>query len=255
MQNKIQEFNFNGNGVHIVDKDGNPWFVAKDVCKCLGIPDNTHVALRKLDDDEKDRCLIPTPGGIQECRIVNEPGLYNLILRSRKPEAKAFKRWVTHEVLPQIRKTGGYITVEPEMSDLDIMVKAFNISQKTIEMQKTEIKKLGTKAKVLDDFTASKICINLRNAAKLLGYNPNKFTKTLRDMGILFYSQEGFKRDRDKAWVPNLVNLPKQQFIIQGYFDCKQFERRTYGGELKVHNHTVVTPKGQVWLSKKLKVS
>lgn len=91
-----------------VEIDGEPWFVASDVCKALELGE-THVAMRRLDDDEKGRCLIPTPGGDQEMNIVNEPGLYTLVLGSRKPEAKAFKRWITHEVIPAIRKTGGYI--------------------------------------------------------------------------------------------------------------------------------------------------
>ena len=93
--------------IRAVEKDGEPWFVASDVCKALELGE-THVAMRRLDDDEKDRYLIPTPGGNQESSIVNEPGLYSLVLGSRKPEAKAFKRWITHEVIPSIRKTGGY---------------------------------------------------------------------------------------------------------------------------------------------------
>ena len=93
--------------IRAIEKDGEPWFVAADVCKALELGE-THVAMRRLDDDEKDRYLIPTPGGNQEAYIVNEPGLYSLVLGSRKPEAKSFKRWITHEVLPSIRKTGIY---------------------------------------------------------------------------------------------------------------------------------------------------
>lgn len=95
--------------VRTVLRDGEPWFVASDVCKALEISD-VHVSLRRLDDDEKDGCLIPTPGGEQQMSIVNEPGLYSLVLGSRKPEAKAFKRWITHEVIPAIRRTGQYST-------------------------------------------------------------------------------------------------------------------------------------------------
>ena len=87
--------------------DGEPWFVAADVCRALEI-DRT--AARRLDDDEKGVRSIHTPGGPQDVTIVNEPGLYTLVLGSRKPEAKAFKRWITHEVLPSIRKTGAYAT-------------------------------------------------------------------------------------------------------------------------------------------------
>ena len=91
----------------MVDVNGEPWFVAKDVCECLDIG-NSRDAVAALDEDEKGVDSIDTPGGAQEMSIISEAGLYSLILRSRKPEAKAFKRWITHEVLPAIRKTGGY---------------------------------------------------------------------------------------------------------------------------------------------------
>ena len=100
--------------VRIVEKDGEPWFVARDVCKVLEIT-KVDSAIRNLDADEKGAHTVSTPGGNQEMTIVSEAGLYSLILRSRKPEAKAFKRWVTHEVLPSIRKTGAYLS--PGMSN------------------------------------------------------------------------------------------------------------------------------------------
>ena len=89
-------------------EQGDPWFVGKDVCVCLEIG-NSRDAVASLDDDEKGVGIIDTPGGKQEMSIVSEPGLYSLILRSRKPEAKAFKRWVTHDILPSIRRSGGYV--------------------------------------------------------------------------------------------------------------------------------------------------
>ena len=94
--------------VRIVDRGGEPWFVAKDVCAVLEIA-KVDSAIRSLDEDEKDAHCMSTLGGDQEMSIVSEAGLYSLVLRSRKPEAKAFKRWVTHEVLPSIRKTGAYV--------------------------------------------------------------------------------------------------------------------------------------------------
>lgn len=100
--------------VRIVEKGGEPWFVARDVCKVLEIT-KVDSAIRNLDADEKGAHTVSTPGGNQEMTIVSEAGLYSLILRSRKPEAKAFKRWVTHEVLPSIRKTGAYLS--PGMSN------------------------------------------------------------------------------------------------------------------------------------------
>ena len=105
---QIIPFEFESHALRVnLDAAGQPWFVAADVCAALDLPD-THKAIARLDDDEKGRNSIPTPGGQQEMSVVNESGLYNLVLGSRKPEAKRFKRWITHEVLPSIRKTGAY---------------------------------------------------------------------------------------------------------------------------------------------------
>jgi len=90
-----------------MDDDGNLWFVASDVCAALDITNNRD-AIGNLDDDEKGVGISDTPGGRQKMAIITEPGLYSLVLRSRKPEAKLFKRWITHEVIPAIRKTGQY---------------------------------------------------------------------------------------------------------------------------------------------------
>jgi len=104
----ILPFQFDHHAIRVqIDASGEPWFVAADVCAALDLPE-THKAVARLDDDEKGRNSIPTPGGSQEMTVVNESGLFNLVLGSRKPEAKRFKRWVIHEVLPSIRKTGSY---------------------------------------------------------------------------------------------------------------------------------------------------
>lgn len=109
MHTELIPFDFEGRPIRVVtDAQGEHWFVAADVCAALHLPE-THKAVARLDDDEKGRNSIPTPGGEQEMTVVNEPGLYSLVLGSRKPEAKRFKRWVTHEVLPAIRKTGRYV--------------------------------------------------------------------------------------------------------------------------------------------------
>ena len=105
---QIIPFEFESHALRVnLDAAGQPWFVAADVCAALELPE-THKAIARLDDDEKGRNSIPTPGGQQDMSVVNESGLYNLVLGSRKPEAKRFKRWITHEVLPSIRKTGSY---------------------------------------------------------------------------------------------------------------------------------------------------
>ena len=105
--NALQTFTYRDTPLRTVEKDSELWWVLKDVCNALGIVDHKSVK-RRLDDDERGVYLVPTPGGTQNMAIVNEPGLYNVILQSAKPEAKNFKRWVTHEVLPSIRKSGTY---------------------------------------------------------------------------------------------------------------------------------------------------
>ena len=105
--NNVIPFAFEDRLVRAVNKEGAPWFVGKDVCEILHIKDY-HQALDRLDDDERGGCTVPTPSGEQIMSIVSEPGVYRLIFTSRRPEAEHFKRWLAHEVLPTIRKTGQY---------------------------------------------------------------------------------------------------------------------------------------------------
>ena len=107
MTNALQVFTYKNNEVRTVEVDGEVWFVAKDVCDILELSD-VSMSTRNLDDDEKGTSKICTPGGEQDMTIISESGVYALVFKSRKPEAKAFSRWVRHEVLPQIRKTGSY---------------------------------------------------------------------------------------------------------------------------------------------------
>ncbi|GHV08814.1 hypothetical protein FACS1894217_11870 [Clostridia bacterium] len=106
-QDQLLVFSYGDYMTRTVQIEGETWWVLKDVCAVLGIKNNRDVA-ENLDEDEKGVAITDTLGGKQELNIINESGLYSLILRSRKPEAKEFKRWITHEVLPSIRKTGGY---------------------------------------------------------------------------------------------------------------------------------------------------
>lgn len=108
MGNNLQTFDFDENPVRVIEKDGTPWFVAADVARVLEY-DSAKDACRCLDDDERGRHIVPTPSGDQEMTVINESGLYHLVIVSRKPEAKRFRKWVTGEVLPAIRKTGSYV--------------------------------------------------------------------------------------------------------------------------------------------------
>jgi hypothetical protein len=117
--NEIQVFNYESREVRTVFKDGEPWWALKDVCEVLELG-SPHKVFERLDDDEKGRSLIPTPGGDQEMLIISESGLYDVIIRSDKPAAKPFRRWITREVLPSIRRTGSYTTPQaalPRRSD------------------------------------------------------------------------------------------------------------------------------------------
>lgn len=116
VSNSLQLFQDAGFKVRVLMRDGDPWFVAKDVCTCLEIA-NVSDACSRLDEDERGIVSTDTPSGKQEMLIVSEPGLYSLVGSSKKPEAKAFKRWVNHEVLPSIRKTGGYSVAQPTIFD------------------------------------------------------------------------------------------------------------------------------------------
>lgn len=138
MENSILVFSQYGFGnIRVIMQSGEPWFVAKDVCDCLELG-NPRTSVALLDDDEKGVHTMDTPGGKQEMSIISEAGLYSLILRSRKPEAKAFKRWVTHDILPSIRKTGGYsapsspakagISVQSEVECALLILKAAGIT-------------------------------------------------------------------------------------------------------------------------------
>ena len=177
MNNEIQRFDFKGAALRtLTDGAGEPWFIAKDVCDILEL-ENTTNALRALDEDEKTNitnCNVAQNGGRAPI-IISEPGLYKLIMRSRKPEAKEFQRWATHEVLPQIRRTGGYIPTSDADDDMTILAKAVMIGQRTMEEQKrkiasqqSRIDELQPKASAWDNFVDIPDALSVRDSAKLL---------------------------------------------------------------------------------------
>lgn len=171
MNTEIQTFNFNSATLRtLTDKNGEPWFVAKDVCDILG-HSNVSMALDRLDDDERSKFNLGRQG---ETNIVNEAGLYSLVLGSRKPAAHEFKRWVTHEVLPSIRKHGLYATettIDQILTNPDFGIRLLTDLKeeraKRIEAE-NHVKELEPKAKALDDFTNAPDTLLVREAAKLL---------------------------------------------------------------------------------------
>lgn len=160
MTNEIQTFNFNNATLRtLTDEAGDPWFVAKDACDILGLEDSRK-ATAGLDPDEKNIVTISDGiAGTPNRTIISEPGLYKLIMRSRKTEAKEFQRWITHEVLPSIRKRGIYATestIDQILSDPDFGIRLLtdlkNERAKRIEAE-NQVRELEPKAKALDDFT------------------------------------------------------------------------------------------------------
>lgn len=179
-----------GAAVRVVTIEGDPWFVAADVAAVLGLG-NRHSSLALLDEDEKGLHSVETPGGPQQVLTVNEPGLYSLILRSRKPEAKAFKRWVTHDVLPEIRRTGSYQAAPahplPRTFSEALRELADAVEQRDAAQQR--ITELQPAADAWETLAEAKGDYPLREAAQILSRDPlisigqNRLAAYLRQIG------------------------------------------------------------------------
>ena len=249
MNNEIQKFDFRGASLRtLTDETGEPWFVAKDACDILGMS-NPSMAITALDKDEvaqidpKDY-LGSENRSNQAVNIVSEPGLYKLIMRSRKPEAKEFQRWVTHEVLPQIRRTGGYIPTDAGDDDMTILAKAVMIGQRTMEAQKrkiaaqqTRIVELEPKARFADAVAASDGTCLVGELAKMLRQNgmdigQNRLFRLLQADGYL--GKSGSNR-----------NVPTQRAMDLGLFRIKETTVTHADGHTTVSRTPKVTGKGQ----------
>ena len=197
MNNDIQIFNYNDREVRTVQKDGGPWFVLKDVCEVLGLG-SPHKVADRLEPDEKGRNQIPTLGGNQETWVINESGLYAVILRSDKPEAKPFRKWVTSEVLPSIRKNGGYIAGQESMTPAELMASALLMAQKTLAEREARIADLTVqnqimqpKAEYFDELCDRETLTGIYETAKELGVAPRKFTADLVKHRYLYRGKKG----------------------------------------------------------------
>ena len=220
----------------IQDESGEPWFVAKDVCDalCLG---RQHDSTRYLDADEKGEGLVDTPSGKQAMVVINEPGFYKLIMKSRKPEAKAFQRWVTHEVLPSIRKKGGYIAAASDETPEQIMARAVLLAQDTIARQKAQIEELKPKALFADAVAASDGTCLVGELAKMMRQNgvqigQNRLFEKLRQDGYLGKSGSNY-------------NVPTQRAMEMGLFRIKETSITHSDGHITVQRTAKVTGKGQ----------
>lgn len=181
--NELQTFTYNSAQVRTVEKGGEPWFVLKDVCEILGLGTPARVAER-LDDDEKGMSQIHTPGGKQEMTIISESGLYNVILRSDKPEAKPFRKWVTGEVLPSIRKTGSY-SVKPEKSNKSLEIKEIN-ARVRLSNQFLKIAKIDTLSAESRNILAAKAAEVLAGTELIPKPNFDQKTYSAAEVGKMF---------------------------------------------------------------------
>ena len=217
--------------VRVVEHEGEPWFVAKDVCECLELTDVSKT-ISLLDDDEKGTNSIRTPGGKQDMLIVSEPGLYSLILRSRKPEAKAFKRWIVHEVIPSIRRTGGYgAPALPNFRNPAEAARAWadKEEQRLLEEQKRlaleqRMDEVRPKVVFAESIEVAKTSILVGEMAKLIkqatGYDigQNRFFEWLRSRGYLH--KDGSQ-----------TNMPTQRSMDAGWMEIKEGSRIGSSGE------------------------
>lgn len=225
-----------------VDSQGAPAFVAKDVCLALGIG-KYRDAVSTIDDDERGSVLVDTPGGKQQMTTVTEPGFYKLVMRSRKPEAKAFQRWVTHEVLPALRREGGYMVARDETPE-ETMARALLLAQGTMERQKRRIAGLEAeneamrpKALFADAVAASDGTCLVGELAKMLRQNgvevgQNRLFAMLREDGYL--GKSGQNR-----------NVPTQRSMEMGLFRIKETAITHSDGHVTINRTPKITGKGQ----------
>lgn len=242
MTNEITTLQFNSDQFGqlrvVKDDNGEPWFVAKDICNALGLA-NTTEALRGLDDDEVRNFInseVAQNGG-RAPRIINEPGFYKLVLKSRKPKAKAFQRWVTHEVLPSIRKKGGYIAAAPDESPEQIMARAVLLAQDTIARQKAQIEELKPKALFADAVAAS-------DGTCLVG----ELAKMMRQNGVQIGQNRLFEKLRQDGYLGKTgsnYNVPTQRAMEMGLFRIKETSITHSDGHITVQRTAKVTGKGQ----------
>lgn len=245
MNNEIQQFDFKGASLRtLTDEAGEPWFVLKDCMSILDLGNPTET-VKMFDEDEFSTAeVIDSIGRRQQAYIISEPGLYRLVMRSRKPEAKEFQRWVTHEVLPAIRKTGGYIPTTDADDDMTILAKAVMIGQRTMEAQKqkiteqqTRIVELEPKARFADAVAASDGTCLVGELAKMLRQNgmdigQNRLFRLLQADGHL--GKSGSNR-----------NVPTQRAMDLGLFRIKETTVTHADGHTTVSRTPKVTGKGQ----------
>lgn len=237
---ETQLFNFKGQQVRTVSINDEPYFVGKDVAKILQYSNTQRSVNAHVDDEDKRGYQISTPYGTQEMTVINESGLYSLILSSKMPQAKKFKHWVTSEVLPAIRKHGAYMTDQKAFNVLhnsDGLADLLQQAADQLKAKDVQIAEMKPKALFADAVATSDSSILVGQLAKILKQNgieigQNRLFKWLRDHGYLGKRGEGYNRPTQKA-----MNL--------GLFQIKERTVNNPDGSVRVTITTKVTGKGQ----------
>ncbi|HCL4466717.1 TPA: phage antirepressor KilAC domain-containing protein [Clostridium botulinum] len=240
--NNLKIFNNQEFGlVRTIQKENAIWFVGKDVAKCLGYERPTKAIQDRVDNEDKDEVPIQDSiGRNQNTPIINESGLYSLVLSSKLPTAKKFKRWVTSEVLPQIRQTGGYIPTNEDETEEDILAKAILIAQKTIEKKNRIIEEQKPLVSFANKVATSQNSLLVREVAKLaskqgLNIGEKRLWNKLREWGLILKNS----------------TEPKQYGIERGIFEVVEGTKESSKGTF-TYKTTRVTGKGQVYIISRL---
>ena len=233
--NNIQIFKYENNDVRTVELNGEPWFVGKDVAAVLEYSNPRKALADHVDQEDKGVTKCDTLGGVQELTIINESGLYSLILSSKLPTAKQFKRWVTSEVLPRIRKNGGYLAGPEQLTPSELMAKALLVANKTLAEREARISELTVqnaimqpKAEYFDELVDRNLLTSFRDTAKQLGVEEKKFISFLMEKKYIY-------RDKKAKLMPYADKN-------NGLFEVKECfnEKTKWSG-----TQTLITPKGR----------
>lgn len=225
-------------------------FVANDIAKILGYSNPRDAINKHVDDEDKGVAECDTPGGVQRLAVINESGMYSLVLSSKLPNAKKFKRWITSEVIPSIRKNGGYIAGQESLSDDELMAKAVLVAQKKIAerdaiiaQQAPKIEADRPKTIFADAVSTSKTSILIGDLAKLICQNGHQIGQKrlfqwMRDHGYLMKIGASY-------------NMPTQRYMEQGLFEVKERSIQNPDGSVRITKTTTITGKGQLYFINK----
>ena len=233
--------------VRVVNINGEAWLVGKDVAEVLGYAEPRSVISKKVDAEDKGVAKMETPSGIQEMTIINESGLYSLVLSSKLPTAKKFRRWVTSEVLPSIRKHGAYMTeqtVEKALTSPDFLIQlATNLKKEQEARMKAEATLAEQKPKVLfaDTVSGSKTSILVGQLARLV-----------KQKGLDIGQNRLFKWLRDKGYLMKNKNEPTQRSMDLKVMEVKERTVNNPDGSTRITRTPMITGKGQIYFVDRL---